>query len=445
MRVFLHTFGCKANQYDTEAVRQAVEDAGGSIVDDPASADAAVVNSCTVTRSAESKMRGLVRRIARTAPATRTVVMGCAAAVDDGTIARLPGVAAVVGGADTLRVLEALDLPTARFDPVLRSFAREGRGWLKIQDGCDEHCTFCATTRARGENRSRAMDELVDEARALASVHAELVLTGVHIGTYGADLDGGESLARLLERLVTEVPRVRFRLSSVEATEVDERLADIMVSAPDRLAPHLHAPLQSGSDRVLKRMGRHWYNAAGYRRRLERLAARLRWLGLGADVMAGFPGETDEDHRATMDLVEALPFTYLHVFPYSPRPGTAAPRLGSPVAPAIAAERSSELRNIAREKGAAYLARRDGSAADIVITGRSQGKYEGISEDYLTVHMAAESVTTARFNAYLAAIEGKLQVVALGNVEHRTSNAEVGSAPGRPLRTAHRALRTSDA
>src|SRR6185436_5157406 len=154
-------------------------------VDNADEADAAVVNSCTVTHVAESKMRGMVRRIARGRPGIRTVVMGCAAALDDGTIANLPGVAGVVAGANTGAVLETLDLPRPSSPAVLRSFAREGRGWLKIQDGCDEHCTFCATTLARGDSRSRPVDDLVREAKALAEHHAELVLTGVHIGSYG--------------------------------------------------------------------------------------------------------------------------------------------------------------------------------------------------------------------------------------------------------------------
>src|SRR5207302_9853599 len=238
MRVFLHTFGCKANQYDTEMVRQALEDAGAAVASDLADADAAVVNSCTVTHVAEAKMRGLVRRIARRRPGAPTVVMGCAAALDDGAIAALPGVAGVVRGADPSRVLDLLGLSSARVDPSLRAFARGGRGWLRIQDGCDEHCTFCATTLARGANRSRPPDELVAEARVLARVHAEIVLTGVHIGTFGADLPQ-QSLGRLVQRLVGEVPAARFRLSSIEATEVDNDTAELMEALPDRLAPHL--------------------------------------------------------------------------------------------------------------------------------------------------------------------------------------------------------------
>ena len=186
MNVFFHTFGCRANQYDTELVRQAFADQGAVLVDDPGRADVAVVNSCTVTHTSEAKLRTLVRRIGRRR-SLRTVVMGCAAARDDGTLAALPSVQAVVGGADPAEVLRAAGFAAPRVDPVLRRFGANARAWLKIQDGCDEHCTFCATTIARGANRSRPVAELVEEARALAEHHAELVLTGVHIGTYGRD------------------------------------------------------------------------------------------------------------------------------------------------------------------------------------------------------------------------------------------------------------------
>lgn len=410
MRVFLHTFGCKANQYDTERVREAVETAGAVVVDDPSLADAAVINSCTVTRVAESKMRGLVRRIARERPDARTVVMGCAAALDDGGIAALPGVAGVVGGADPAGVLTVLQLPALEPQAALRSFAREGRGWLRIQDGCDEHCTFCATTLARGASRSRSIDEIVAEARALAAHHEELVLTGIHIGSYGADLGEPATLGMLVERLVAGVPGVRFRLSSVEATEVDDRLAELMIAEPRRLAPHLHAPLQSGSDRVLRRMGRHWYTNRTYRARVEWLASRLPAFGLGADVMVGFPGETDTDHRATVDLIDALPFTYLHVFPYSERPGTAAPRLGKPVPDPVTTRRSAGLRDIGHRKAAAHEAARAGQPADVVISGRSRGRYQGVTEDYLTVSLGTETPVAPRLTAPLRVVDGQLRI-----------------------------------
>ena len=183
MRVYLHTFGCKANQYDTEFVRQSLEAVGAVAVGSPENADVAIVNSCTVTHVGEAKMRSFVRRVSRQNPDIKTVVMGCAAALDDGTIAGLPGVANVIGGADPQGVLEALGLPGPT-DMVLRSFRKGRRAWLKVQEGCDEHCTFCATTLARGAHRSRASDEVIAEARALAQTHHEIVVTGVHIGSY---------------------------------------------------------------------------------------------------------------------------------------------------------------------------------------------------------------------------------------------------------------------
>ena len=407
MNVYFHTFGCKANQYDTALVEQAFADQGATVVDDPAAADVAVVNSCTVTRESEAKLRRFVRRLARQGERLETVVMGCAAARDGGAIAALPRVRAVVGGADPERVLAAAGLSSP---PVPLSAMRRGgtggraRGLLKIQDGCDEHCTFCATTLARGANRSRSIPELVQEARALAEHHAEIVLTGIHIGTYGKDRERGNgkgersSLGELLDALVAAVPSVRFRLSSIEATEVDDRIARLLIEAPRHLAAHLHAPLQSGSNRVLKRMGRHWYTAETYRARLEWLAARLPVLGLGADIIAGFPGETDDDHAATMALVAALPFTYLHVFPYSERPGAAAARLGAPVPPPVLHQRARELRQLGEAKARRHHAGRVGQPADGVVSGHGAGKVEVLTQDYVSVYLPTQEWNgSARF------------------------------------------------
>jgi len=323
-------------------------------------------------------------------------------------------VRAVIGGAEPAAVLRAAGMSSP---PVPLSAMRRGgttsrsRGLLKIQDGCDEHCTFCATTIARGANRSRSIPELVAEAQALAEHHAEIVLTGIHIGTYGQDRTtdpgrkpgeepdgpplgdprararGQSSLGRLLEALIVAVPQVRFRLSSIEATEVDDTIARLLIDAPRQLAAHLHAPLQSGSNRVLKRMGRHWYTAESYRARLEWLAARLLVLGLGADIIAGFPGETDDDHRATVALVEALPFTYLHVFPYSERPGAAAARLGAPVPPRVLHQRARELRDLGEAKARRHHAGRVGRRADGVVSGHGAGKVEVLTQDYVSVYL----------------------------------------------------------
>ena len=397
VKVFFHTFGCKANQYDTDLVRRAFTDQGAAVVEDPAAADVAVVNSCTVTHESEAKLRRFVRHVSRAGRA-ETIVMGCAAALDDGTIARLPSVRAVVGGADPAAVLRAAGVTVvgAQHAAPLRAQGARSRGLLKIQDGCDEHCTFCATTLARGANRSRPIPDLVEEARALAEHHAEIVLTGVHIGTYGQDATSHDAttprctLGELLEALVRAVPQVRFRLSSIEATEVDDTIARLLIEAPRHVAAHLHEPLQSGSNRVLKRMGRHWYTAESYRARIEWLAERLPVFGLGADVIAGFPGETEDDHHASLTLLNALPFSYLHVFPFSTRPDAPAAKLGGHLAPALIRERAGALRALGEAKARAHRTRRIGQWADGVVSGRLGGRVEVLTEDYLSVYLPSD-------------------------------------------------------
>jgi threonylcarbamoyladenosine tRNA methylthiotransferase MtaB len=384
MKVYLKTFGCRANQYDSETVRAMIERAGGAVVARPEDAEVAIFNSCAVTAEAEVDLRKHVRGAARRQPELRTVIMGCAASLDRGTLRALPTVHQVVSGADFPAVAAALDLPV---DALGAAAEQSGtRGLLRIQDGCDEHCTFCATTLARGANRSRPAAELVDEAHRLAERHAEIVLTGVHIGTWGRDI--GDSLGALVARLLHDVPGARLRLSSIEATEVDDQLLECLAE-PRRLVPHLHAPLQSGADRILKRMGRHWYTAATYRRAIERIVVARPVFGLGADVIAGFPGETSGEHRETIALVESLPFTYLHVFPWSLRPGTAAERLPSRVGPAVIQERARELRELGERKASAYQATRASGVADVVVV-RGDVR-EGLTEDYLTVDITGAS------------------------------------------------------
>jgi threonylcarbamoyladenosine tRNA methylthiotransferase MtaB len=382
VKVYLRTFGCRANQYDTEQVRALVERSGGTIVEHPHEADAAVFNSCAVTAEAEVELRKEIRRAARDHPSLRTVVMGCAAALDRGELAVLPTVDSIVAGGDALEVVGSLGL-AAR--PSLVPIQQGTRALLRIQEGCDEHCTFCATTLARGANRSRPAGDVIREAQALAEHHPEIVLTGIHIGTWGRDC--GSSLGSLVERLVRDVPDVRFRLTSVEATEVDDRLRALFAE-PTRLAPHLHAPLQSGSDRLLRRMGRHWYTSRSYATAVDRLVRDRTVFALGADIIAGFPGETEEDHEVTMQFVRSVPFTYLHVFPYSARPGTAATRLPDQIDGAVARRRAAELRRFGDEAARAYRAARVGGPADVVVV--RGDRREGLTEDYLAVDLEGD-------------------------------------------------------
>lgn len=408
MKVLLRTFGCRANHYDSEAMRAVLVAGGYDVVDSARDADVAVFNSCAVTSAAEAELRKSVRAAAKRNPRLRSIVTGCAASLDarrkDRPIAALPSVSDVIAGADVQAVASALGVSSSTV--LATSRQSTARAVLRVQDGCDEHCTFCATTVARGANRSRSVQALIAEATALAEHHEEIVITGIHIGSYGADL--GSSLGALMETLVDRVPRVRFRLSSIEATELDDRLLALF-AASDRLAPHVHAPLQSGSARVLRRMGRHWYTPVSYARALERLAASLPWLGLGADVIAGFPGETDSDHGETLALIRSLPFTYLHVFPFSSRPEAPAAALPQHLGAEVVAARAAELRALGEEKAAAHRRRRIGTLADVIVVSGAPPR-QGVTEDYLTVTVADPSIPRGtRYRAQLQ--EGQTPLV----------------------------------
>ncbi|MDO8500414.1 MAG: MiaB/RimO family radical SAM methylthiotransferase [Gemmatimonadaceae bacterium] len=421
MKVFVRTYGCRANQYDTEAVRQMLASAGVEETVDPSEADYAVLNSCTVTASAEADLRSDVRALARGNPGIRTVIMGCASGLpgrDEGVapLRTLPRVSEIVAGADVPAVAAALGIrrsePAGAASPGEVAMQTGARALLRIQEGCDEHCTFCATTLSRGSSRSRAVADVLHEARGLAVSHPEIVLTGIHIGSYGLDI--GSSLGELVETLIGGIPDVRFRLSSVEATEVDDRLAALLGSGGSRLAPHLHAPLQSGSDSVLRRMGRHWYTASAYEAAVLRLTGTGRPFGLAADVISGFPGESESDHMDTVRLVERLPFTSLHVFPYSPRPGTAAVGLGDHVQASVAGRRARELRELAKEKAATYRSRRAGGDCDVVVTGRGKG----LTEDYLSVSVSDASMPRcSRFTGVLRDVDGQLIAFPAGDTQ----------------------------
>ena len=419
MKVLLETFGCRANHYDTEAVRALAQRAGHEIVEDARDADLAIFNSCAVTAEAERDVRKAVRRAAAKNAELRSIVMGCASALPTSrdALSGLPSVETLVEGADLDALAAVLGAPAG----VATTHQTSVRANLRVQDGCDEHCTFCATTIARGANRSRAIDVLIREACALAEHHPEIVITGTHIGSYG--LDTGSSLGALMQELVRAAPSVRFRLSSLEATEVDDALLELLRTPGGPVVPHLHAPLQSGSDRLLKRMGRHWYTSETYATAIERITATRSVFGLGADVIVGFPGETEEDFAATERLIERLPFTYLHVFSYSPRPGTASTRLPDPVPLGTTHARSHRLRHMAQEKADLYRRARSGAVADVVVIGGASAR-EGLTEDYLTVAVPDELPRSHRFGAELVLVEGG-QLAALPC--HREAHSAEGS------------------
>lgn len=403
-RVAFATLGCRVNQVDTQHLQAALEARGFSTVPFGAAADVVIVNTCTVTARAEVSDRQAIRRARRANPEARVVVTGCWAQTSADEVAREAGVDLVVGNADKPRLpllveevllarrgsarLEVGDLRHARIasDPPARAPGRS-RAFIKVQDGCQHRCAFCIVPHARGESRSLDPLRVVDQVRGLVDGgHTEVTLTGVDLGHYGADLVPRTSLAALLRALV-DIPGLRWlRLSSMLPAYFTGDVLDIVTSAPT-IAPHFHVPLQSGSDRVLRAMRRP-YTVAMYRAVVERLARAIPRLGLGADVIAGFPGEGTDDAAATQGLIEALPFTYLHVFPYSDRNGTEAVTRPGHIDRATSAHRAARLRAVGAAKALAFRQALVGRTEDVLVLetrDRATGGLVGLTGNYVEV------------------------------------------------------------
>ncbi len=399
------TVGCRLNQVDTDEMQARLEARGFRTVDFDDPADVVVVNSCTVTGRADFSDRQMIRRATRRNPSARVVVTGCWAQTDPARVAAT-GVDLVVGNTDKARIAELIEELMAEGDrrparievgdvAAARSIepappgqvTRRSRAFLKVQEGCQHRCAFCIVPLARGASRSQSPEILLAQVRRLVDAgHAEVVLTGVDLGHYGADLRPRTSLAALIETMAG-VPGLRWiHLSSVLPAYFTPELLDVVTRSP-LVAPHLHIPLQSGSDRVLRRMRRP-YTARMYRAVIERLAAAIPRLGLGADVIVGFPGESEADFEATRQLIEDLPFSYLHVFVYSDRKGTEAATLDGRVDSRTAAQRSEALRALARVKRVAFTEAMVGMTQDALVLetrDRATGGLVALTGNYVEV------------------------------------------------------------
>ena len=391
-RVAFATLGCKVNRSDTHRLQEGLpEDV--EVVPFRSVADLYVVNTCTVTGMADRESRQLVHRAHRRNPAARIVVTGCLADRDAAEV-ELPGVVAVVPNVDKAelpaRLAEWLALPAPASPGAAYVYRpREvTRPPLKIQDGCAGKCTYCAVAAARGQPRSLAPEWVIDALAAYGAQGCpEVVLAGIDLGSYGLDRSPPTSLAALLTAVREAAPGPRLRLSSIEVLRLDEPLLDAIEAAGPAVCHHLHIPLQSGADPVLERMRRP-YDAQTYVARIRAAQARVPGVAIGADVIAGFPGETGEDHRATMALLEDLGLAYLHVFPYSPRPGTPAATFPDAVPGPEIRARAAELRQLSDRAWRAYresLVGRETPA--VVYFKRRQGRLTAFADPGVTVYV----------------------------------------------------------
>jgi len=417
-RVAIATLGCKTNQFESAAMTEQFRKAGYCVVPFTEPADIYVVNSCTVTARTDAETRRLIRRARRLNPQARVVATGCYAQVAPGELERMPEVDSVLGNREKRDIAGLVAAGESRVSDIaaeraagpleLTSFAEHTRAFLQAQNGCNSFCAYCIVPYARGRSRSVPLDDVLKGVRDLAANgYREVVLTGIHLGAYGLDLSPRLSLADLVRRIADERLVPRLRIGSVEPNELSDELLGLM-AASDVVCPHVHLPLQSGNDAVLHRMGRR-YTARFFRELVAKISAALPDVFIGADVIAGFPGETGEEFLETLHLVEEVPFSDLHVFPFSRRAGTRAAGMPDQVAANIIRERGERLREAAKAKKSAFLHRFAGRTLQVL--GQQwhpeTGSIVGLSRNYIQVeYPASESLVNREVAVLIERIEG---------------------------------------
>jgi len=391
----IRTFGCKTNQYETQAMREQLLAAGAREVDDPRAADLLLVNTCSVTARADASCRRALRALKRENPHARLAVIGCAVDLAQAWVASLPGVDLRIPNADKHRLASLLlgepspaPPPDPRLALTIRDFRDHTRAFLKIQDGCAGSCSYCTVPRARGRPASRPLPEILEEARILADRgFREIVLTGINIGAYA--WGDRTRLAEVVAALSAHAAPARLRLGSVEPNLVsDDLLAALAASA--RACPHLHLPLQSGCDAILAAMRRP-YTCEQFAATVARVRAALDRPGLTTDVIVGFPGEGEAEFTETLAFCERIGFSGMHIFPYSPRPGTPAAALRRTQSNRTVSARHARLRAAAEEAAAQFAASFVGEEAEALLEAAEGGTLTGYTERYLRARVAADS------------------------------------------------------
>lgn len=402
---YIKTLGCKVNQYESDGIAQGLERHGMTRAAKGKSCDVCIVNTCAVTAKAAMQSRQAIRKLMRDNPDARIFVTGCHTQTDPGTIRQIGESLALVSHRDKTRLADCIaadpDPFPLPFTPVshlagnrFHSFDRAvsgsmTRAYLKIQDGCDAFCTYCIVPHARGSSVSMPVDTVLYHLEALArDGFKEVILTGIHAGRYGRDLTPPTTLMHLLETIQAKKPVHRIRLSSIEPNEIDDHLADL--AGPDGIVcDHFHVPLQSGDDTVLEKMKRP-YTAGLFRDIICRLHDKHPFAGIGVDTLIGFPTETDAQFENTYHLIEELPVSYLHVFPFSPRKGTPAFSFTPRVPEAVIFERCRRMRDLGRKKREAFIKANQGRCMEAVVQHKADsrtGRLAAVTTNYLTLFL----------------------------------------------------------
>ena len=411
-RVCIVTMGCKVNRADSARMAAVLAAKGCTLVSDEAGADAFVLNTCTVTGRSDAEVRQILRRLHRARPSARVVVAGCLPRANADLGDEFHGWCTFLTGPDNRGLLEALDLGEtvdagAFSGAPANAYGDRARPFLKVQDGCDSLCAYCIVPRARGRARSAPVDTVLAQADALFDAgYREVVLTGIHLGSYGRDRGEADGLATLIDRL-GELPGVirgaRVRLSSLEPLEVTHRLLDAVAKAP-YVCRHFHVPLQSGSDAVLRTMNRP-YDMRTYAAAAGAIKEKIPAACVGADLIAGFPGETAAHHRETREAIERLPIDYLHVFTFSPRPGTAAAAMGGRPRAAEVSRRVAELRALGETKRIRFHKSMAGVPLQVIVERRRPGGWSALTGNYIRAVVQGEGLKTGMLAAFVLDVD----------------------------------------
>jgi threonylcarbamoyladenosine tRNA methylthiotransferase MtaB len=428
------TFGCRVNQADSFQIEERLIACGGTPVD-VGTADLVVVNTCSVTGSADQATRQIVRKIARENPLAKIVVTGCYATRRPDEVASLSDAVQVVPNHQKETFAEVIGLTTAdRFGggdgacgaEIAPGLAGRTAFTLRVQTGCDQSCAYCIIPSTRGTGRSRSIDDLLDEIdRVGRAGYREMAITGVHLGSYGRDRADGSSLIRLLRAIDANVSGIRFRISSLEPMDCSDEIVDL-VAGSSTFAPHFHLPLQHASDRVLTRMRRP-YTLAYYKRLVDRLRQEIPHASIGSDVIVGFPGETDADFDTLVSYLKESPLTHLHVFPYSDRPGTAAVSLPDKIHGSIVRERASLIRGLSHEAVGRFYASQHGRVRPGLTI--DDGSVV-VTDNYLKVRIPPGRQRNEWLSVRVAVV-GEALTGTVVPAERRTFPASYSSAPAR--------------
>lgn len=402
-KVFFLTLGCKVNQYESEAMQKLFEAAGYSLAENISSADVVVVNTCTVTAVSSQKSRQMIRRAAK--ENCVLVVVGCYAQSEPEIISAIDGVDVVIGTKDRTRIVELVEAAINRHEKIFQVGAVEDinafeelphsphrtRAFLKIEDGCNNFCSYCIIPYVRGRVRSRRLESIRAECLALkAAGFKEIVLTGIHIGAYGRDFGNKINLVDAIKTVLDAANPMRLRLGSLESIEMTDELIDLLKS-DGRICNHVHLPLQAGSDEILKAMHRP-YTTKSFVQLTARLVEEVPNISIGTDLIVGFPGETDDDFKETLEFIKAQPFSKIHVFPYSARAGTLAATLPNQIPPQIKKARAGLALEVSRAKAKSFSERLIGKEVEIIAETSEGGLVDGLTKNYVRVYAPDKNI-----------------------------------------------------